>query len=213
MNMKVKICATRSLEAARVAYSAGAEFLGLVFTTHIKTHTVNMEVAEKIGKVMKSKINIVGVFQNMPLGEVQRVIKDCNLDYAQFHGDESPEYVSTIKIKVIKAFRFAGEFDIDQARKQMQQYKVDYYLVDRIKQSEGPMLNLDTVSILAKEFPLAFAGGLDPENVADVIKKVKPKMVDVASGVETNGQQDLQKIKQFIKNAKNSSLALKEEII
>lgn len=202
MSIKVKICATRSLEAAQVAVRAGAEFLGLVFTPRVRTHTIDMKVARKIGKKMKGKINLVGVFQNMPLEEVQKIIMSCDLDYAQFHGDESPEYLEQIKVKVIKAFRFPGEFDIDEARRQMQQFKVDFYLVDRIKQSEGPMLNLETVVRLAKEFPLILAGGLNPDNVANAVKKVQPMVVDVASGVETNGHQDLDKIKIFIRNAK-----------
>lgn len=204
MKVKVKICATRSLEAAQVAASKGAEFLGLVFTPRVKTHTVEMSVAKKIGRKMKGKINLVGVFQNMPLDEVKKIIADCNLDYAQFHGDEPPAYLNQIKIKKIKAFRFPGEFDFKEAKKQMQRFMVDFYLVDRIKQSEGPMLNLKIVSRLAKEFPLIFAGGLNPDNVAAVIEKVRPFVVDVASGIETNGAQDINKIKLFIKNAKEA---------
>lgn len=204
--IQVKICATRSLKSAKVAVEQGAEFLGMVFTPRVKAHTVNTDVAKKIGREMKGKINLVGVFQNIPLKTVQKIIKDCNLDYAQFHGDESPEYLDEIKIKKIKAFRFAGDFDLEEARRQMEKFKVDYYLVDRIKQSEGPMLNLEKVRSLAREFPLIFAGGLTPDNVSDVIKKVMPLIVDVASGVETNGKQDLEKIREFIKNTKNASL-------
>ncbi len=209
MKVKVKICATRSLEAARIAYDAGAEFLGLVFTPHVKTHTVDMEVAKRIGKNMKGKINMVGVFQNMPLDEVKKIIRDCHLDYAQFHGDETPLYLDQIKIKVIKAFRFPREFNVAEARKQMQRFRVDFYLVDRIKQSEGPMLNLETVGMLAKEFPLIFAGGLTPDNVGEIIKKVKPQIVDVASGVETNGVQDLEKIRTFIQAVRHSGKRVK----
>lgn len=204
MNVKVKICATRSLEAAQVALDAGADFLGFIFTPHIKTHTTNLDVAKEIAKKMKDKINLVGVFQNMPLHEVKKIIKDCSLDYAQFHGDEAPEYIDQIKVKVIKAFRFPGDFDVEKARSEMNRFKVDYYLVDRVKQSEGSMLNLEKVAILAKEFPLVFAGGLNSDNVAGVIKKVKPQMVDVSSGVETDEKQDLEKIKTFIKNAKGA---------
>lgn len=200
--VKIKICATRSLEAAQIAVFEGAEFLGFVFTPLVKTHTVNMYVAKIISKKLKGKINLVGVFQNMQLDLVQKIIKDCNLDYAQLHGDESMGYINQIKIKVIKAFRFSGDFDIEEARNRMRQFKADYYLLDRMKQSEGPMLNLEKVAILAKEFPLVFAGGLNPDNVAEVIKKVKPQMVDVASGVETDGMQDLKKIKRFIREAK-----------
>ena len=204
--VKVKICATRSLEAAQRAADSGAEFLGMVFTPKIKTHKVKMQVAKEIGKVMKDKINLVGVFQNMPLQKVQEIISECNLDYAQFHGDESPEYIKEINIKVIKAFRFSGTVDLKEAREQMKKYQVDYYLVDRIKQSEGPMLDVNQVSVLAKEFPVIFAGGLNHENVAEVIEIVKPEMVDVASGVETGGIQDLDKIQKFIANAKGVNL-------
>lgn len=206
MSVKIKICATRSLEAAQAASSEGAEFLGLVFTPRVKTHTVNMKVAKKICKKMKGRVSLVGVFQNMPISEVKKIIADCNLDYCQFHGDETPEYIKEIKTKIIKAFRFPAEFDIDKARKQMKRFKVDFYLVDRIKQSEGPMLNLETVSHLAKEFPLIFAGGLNPDNVANVVRKVRPMVVDIASGVETNGHQDIEKIKLFIRNTKGESL-------
>lgn len=204
MQTKVKICATRSVEAANIAAQAGAEFLGMVFTPLIKTHTVDPEVAKEIGKKMKGEIALVGVFRNMPFEQVKKIIQDCQLDYAQFHGDETPEYISKITIKVIKAFRFAEAFALQDAQKQMRQFDVAHYLVDRIKQSEGSILNLETVSQLAKEFPLIFAGGLTPENVAEVIEKVKPEIVDVASGVETHGQQDMEKIKLFIKNAKGA---------
>lgn len=200
----VKICATRSLKAAQTAVGNGADFLGMVFTPLIKTHTVDMKVAKEIGRKMKGKINLVGVFQNMPLSFVQKMIKECNLDYIQLHGDESPEYLRKIKAKKIKAFRFNGDFSLEKARKQMKRYKADYYLVDRIKQSEGPMLDLKTVAPLAKEFPLIFAGGLNPDNVAQIVRTVKPVVVDVASGVETNQEQDLKKIKKFIQNAKEA---------
>lgn len=200
--VKIKICATRSLEAAQVAFENGAHFLGFVFTPLIKTHTIDVEKAKAICKVMKGKIALVGVFQNMPLEQVQDVIEQCDLDYAQLHGDETPEYLDQIKVKKIKAFRLKPEFDVEAARAEMKKFAVDYYLVDRRKQSEGQMLHTELVSQLAKEFPLICAGGLNPDNVGEVIKKVRPQVVDVASGVETDGRQDLQKIREFVRKAK-----------
>ena len=206
MKVTVKICATRSLTAAQAAADSGAEFLGMVFTPHTKKHTVERSVAKQIGNIMKGKIKLVGVFQNMPLAEVMDIISECNLDYVQLHGDETQEYINKITLPVIKAFRLPSNVTLEEARQKMKEYTVAYYLVDRIKQSEGPMLDLHVISVLAKEFPLIFAGGLNPENVADVIKTVKPLMVDVASGVETKGQQDLSKIKEFITSSKGVTI-------
>ena len=73
------------------------------------------------------------------------------------------------------------------------------------------MLELSEVqSILENDdhLRIILAGGLNPENVADVIRQLgrnghKVACVDVSSGVESNGLQDLAKINAFVKAAKS----------
>jgi len=47
-------------------------------------------------------------------------------------------------------------------------------------------------------YRLLLAGGLTPENVAQAIRAADPYAVDVASGVETGGEKDPQKIRAFV---------------
>ena len=62
-----------------------------------------------------------------------------------------------------------------------------------------------------EQLHVLFAGGLTPDNVAQQVEKLgKAKAqvlgVDVSSGVETDEKQDLEKIKAFVKAAKQINL-------
>ncbi len=64
----------------------------------------------------------------------------------------------------------------------------------------GRTHDLEVSAGLSRELgrPISLAGGLTPENVAAAIAKVRPRMVDVSSGVEVEGTKDAAKIGRFI---------------
>ncbi|MDO8610402.1 MAG: phosphoribosylanthranilate isomerase [bacterium] len=201
MNTKVKICGIRTLEQAFFSYKSGADYIGLQFVP-ISKRKIDFQEAKKVSIHLKGKINLVGVFQNQSINEINKISKKINLDYVQLHGNENAALINKITLPIIKSFCLQANFDASSTIESMKKYPVRFYLIDREKRGEGKMLSLENSAILSKSFPIFFAGGLTPQNVIEVVKKVKPYAVDVASGIETDGIFDFEKVQLFIKHSK-----------
>lgn len=201
--INVKICGIRSDMAARTAVYSGAKFLGFNFVPGSRRRT-DPQIAKQIIDKIKNQIKTVGVFQNQKVEEVGRIADFLDLDFVQLHGDEDQEYADGIGRPVIKALQLDTDFDITQVLKQMNKFKTDLFLLDRKKQGKGKMLDIKHLSIIAKEKRIFVAGGLTPDNVAEVARSVKPYGVDVAGGIETNRVEDTEKIKLFTERARNA---------
>jgi phosphoribosylanthranilate isomerase len=207
MKVKVKICGIRSMEHAEHAISVGADFLGFNFVPTSK-RVVDPAKAKEIADLIRGKAVLVGVFKDQSVDEVNSIADFMGLDYVQLHGSEDEKFCRQITIPVIKAFGLSPTFDAQETSRHLEKYNIPYYMVDRAEQGEGEMLSLKGAAELAEIYPLFFAGSLTPENVAEVVKHVKPFAVDVAGGIETEGMHDMEKITQFIKNAKEVEIVL-----
>lgn len=150
-----------------------------------------------------SRALIVGVFQNQPLDYILEQQKLLNLDIVQLHGQEPLEWASIIPVPVIRSFKPG---DAGLATRGFHSLP----LLDSGAGGTGEQLDMSKVVELLKKdegLHVLFAGGLNPDNVAKAVQSLgdqaeKVVGVDVSSGVETDGEQDLEKIKAFIKAAK-----------
>lgn len=195
--MFVKICGITTSEAAEAAAAAGADFIGFVFAA--SRRKITPERAKMIAKSLSSPVKTVGVFVNETVEQMVNIAEYVGLDYLQLHGDEGEAVSKQLPRPVIKAFSVK-----DKSIKNIMNYPCDYYLIDSPGGGTGKSFDwklLDKFNLDASK--LILAGGLNPENVQEAIRVVKPAGVDVSSGVETNGAKDIKKIKQFIHAAKN----------
>jgi phosphoribosylanthranilate isomerase len=124
----------------------------------------------------------------------------------QLHGDESPEYCRRFPgLRVIKAFRVGEGFDV----KRLAAYRVDAFHLDaydpNLRGGTGKTFNWD-IAVEAKRYGrIILSGGLNPDNVAGAVAKVRPYAVDVGSGVEREpGQKDREKVAAFIRAARGA---------
>lgn len=211
--MKVKICGITDLETALAAVEYGADAIGFVFAE--SKRKITADKARSIISLLPKNIIKVGVFVNESKENIARISSYVGLTHIQLHGDETKEFCDSITIPVIKAVSISNK----ESLKKVEGFPCEYLLVDgpKGKYRGGNGLAFDwnlLESSLIKDKKIILAGGLSEENVDEAIRLIKPYMVDVSSGVETEGKKDVKKIKVFIKKAKGSRLGgAQDEII
>ncbi|KAF8470190.1 indole-3-glycerol phosphate synthase-domain-containing protein [Kalaharituber pfeilii] len=243
----VKICGTRTVEAAKVAVESGADLVGMILVPGTK-RSVDFATAKAISEVVHSTYKpgvdasslpelasatssgatnakdwfthgtdaallhparalLIGVFRDQPLNEVLRLQKLLELDIVQLHGSEPQEWARLIPCPVIKKFSPGSPAS--------EVFRRGYHavaLLDSGAGGTGELVDIDKVKRVLEDgggVGVLLAGGLDEKNVRDVVGKAtgdregKAKGgsvigVDVSSGVETDGRQDLRKIRRFV---------------
>lgn len=201
----VKICGVRTLEAAQHIEAAGADYAGLLFVPGRKRE-VSLETAKSIRAELQ-QTEAVGVFMNSPIDHLRQYASELQLKTVQLHGNESPEYVETLSeegLNIIRAFSWTGS--PEYARYGQYRDNTFAYLFDGPQPGSGQSLDKNTFYAqdlrLALNRPIWLAGGLNPENIEKVLETHALDGVDVASGIETNGEQDPKRISAFINAAK-----------
>jgi phosphoribosylanthranilate isomerase len=211
--VEIKICGITNLEDALNAVEAGATILGYNFYLKSKRYLAPADCIQiqdglqRRGVVVKT----AGIFVNEPLGIIQQVLRDCQVDLAQLSGDERLADLLQLGARGFKAIR---PRDHTEASAQMLEIPdrdtPPAVLVDTFKRGTfggtGHTGDWDIARQLATQHPLLLAGGLNLENVGQAVELVSPWGVDVATGVESApGVKDLDKMKRFVANAKRAA--------
>ena len=200
--MFVKICGNTSEDDALLAVAMGADAIGFVFAP--SPRQISADRARDIARRLPSDVLSVGVFRNETPARVVQITSRASLGAAQLHGHESPEDTAWVAERlpvVIKVFP-AGHDGLGSLR----DYGVDIVMMEGPHPGSGQVFDWS----LAEGAPLAghrllLAGGLDPDNVAAAIRRVRPWGVDAVTGVEHRpGRKDPAKLRSFIERAKQA---------
>ena len=194
-----------------MAIDAGADALGFNFfrgsRRFISLEENRSWIASLVGQAFR-----VAVVVNATMEELTALRESGCFEAVQFHGTETPELCAAIGFPVwIRAVRVQGEHSLAQAL----QFNTPNLLLDAWSDSSygGTGRNVDWTSAarFAAAQPskrLILAGGLNPGNVGNAIRAVRPHAVDVASGVESSpGRKDIRRIRDFVRAVRESPLA------
>ncbi len=211
LRTRIKICGITSLEDALAATEAGADALGFVFYPPSPRY-VTPERAASICASLPPFIARVAVFANPTQEQVEQVLRAGGIDTLQFHGDESRAFCEGFARAYLKTARVRPELDL---LNYLHPYaNATGWLLDTYREDlfGGIGAAFDWSLIPAKlERPVILSGGLEPENVAAAIARLRPWGVDVSSGVELErdgkllkGRKDPHKIARFIAEVRDA---------
>jgi phosphoribosylanthranilate isomerase len=213
--IRVKICGLTRVDQAVACAELGVDWIGLNFHPASPRY-VQPDQAAAIVASLPPSVSPVGVFVDRPVAEVAEIASRTGLAVVQLHGRESPEVVGLLRpLRVVKAFRLESHAAWARVVDYLAQAATlgcvpDAVLIDSYVAGKlgGTGQTIDD-GILDGRPPLdhlILAGGLTPDNVAEHVRRVRPWMVDVASGVESApGCKDLNKVAAFVRAVKLAS--------
>ncbi|MCG8454404.1 MAG: bifunctional indole-3-glycerol phosphate synthase/phosphoribosylanthranilate isomerase [Spirochaetales bacterium] len=195
----VKICGLTSVHDAQMALHHGADLLGFVLAE--SPRRVSLDALRDCRNLPGIKTGVISLKANEPMPSyVEELLDDGVLDWIQFHGSEAPSLVRSYPgYKAIRPRTVVGVEAMDAAGS-------PGVLVDafhpELAGGTGRQVDAELLDAVAQRRQPWIAGGLHSENVAAIVNRWKPGLVDVSSGVESQpGKKNEDAVKQFILHA------------
>ncbi len=151
----------------------------------------------------------VGIFVDATSARMNAIAEEVGLDLFQLSGEELqniPPRLNRPSIKVVKVREGQTASEIaDIVRHGTAALHMLETHVEGVAGGSGQTFDWALAKEVGEKVPVLIGGGLRPDNVAEAVSVAAPWGVDVASGVETDGIKDAQKIREFVQNAKRAS--------
>ena len=214
---RIKICGITRVDDGRAAARAGADAIGVVFWRGTP-RCVDFTRARQIVASLPPFVSVVGLFVDPTAAEVDAALAAVPLDLLQFHGAEAPAfcrgfgrpYLKAIAVKEgVDLLEYAARYD-DAAGLLFDAYRAGDLPGGTGHAFDWARLSADVRRRLSR--PLVLSGGLDPGNVEQAIRAIRPWAVDVSSGVEERdadgkarrGLKDHARIDAFVQGVRNA---------
>ena len=194
MSVVVKICGLTSAEAVSAVVESGADIAGFVFAE--SPRRVLVDQALKLAEGLPEEIPSVAVMRHPPAEAVDEVVNGFVPGFLQTDIGDFEEISLSGPTRPLPVLRSDRSPPIMLPR---------LLLFEGPDSGKGQVSDWDLAAKLARQTKLVLAGGLNPDNVGDAIRRVGPYGVDVSSGVEsTPGVKDPELIARFVAAAREA---------
>lgn len=192
--VKIKICGLFRDCDIRYVNETKPDYAGFVFYPPSHRYVDKTQIRH-FRILLDESIQPVGVFVNVPVEETATYLNEGLVRIAQLHGQEDEGYIHRLRklapgCEIWKAFKVRRPEDLQQAGLS----SADQILLDN---GYGTGNCFDWGLIENIQRPFLLAGGLNAGNVREAVDRFHPYGLDISSGVETEKQKDLQKIREI----------------
>jgi phosphoribosylanthranilate isomerase len=202
---RIKVCGLTRIEDARAAEAAGAHWIGAVLVPD-SPRRIGPDDAGRLAQAVSLPLAIV--VADLPPGEAADAALRSGARAIQLHGTEDLGTLRRLREmgewELWKAVRVGSGDDVLAAARDFSG-AADLLLLDRWDPlrlgGTGAPFDWDEVARRRPEIhlPLGVAGGLDPENVAEAVRRMRPDLVDASSRLESApGIKDPDRIRAFV---------------
>jgi phosphoribosylanthranilate isomerase len=192
MPTRIKVCGITRLEDARLAVELGASALGFNFYRPSPRYIAPC-AARSIIDCLPPFVVAVGVFADeAEMEQVTAIARESGVGIIQLHGPRFPDLAKRpTGYPLIQAVAVGKDFKAEMlAGSQVDAFLLDAFHPD-LKGGTGKRFDWNLARDANRYGTIILAGGLNPSNVGEAIRTVRPFTVDVASGVESApGQKD-----------------------
>ncbi|MCW7480967.1 phosphoribosylanthranilate isomerase [Leptospira kanakyensis] len=203
---KIKICGIKDLATLELCVDLQVDFVGLNFSPR-SVRQIDGETAEALLKIRNKPgfPKLVFLFFENSVSEIQNLTERFHPDLVQlirgdkFLTEKLWDYL-TEKKTLLPAIRIQEKVTSDKDLEPKSELVIlDSYNKD-LGGGTGHSFPWEYVTSVKRPFLLA--GGITPTNVKTALETVRPYGIDVASGVETDGKKDPNKIKELVHNVR-----------
>lgn len=210
--MKIKICGLSRPVDIDYVNVALPDYCGFIIHFPTSRRNVTPDTVRQLVRRLDHRIQPVGVFVDQPIREVAALLNDGTLSVAQLHGHENAAYILalreclTVSAPIWQAFQLRHTAtDTHTVDAQATGYPANWQAAINsvadlvlLDSGQGSGVALDWASLHDFPRPFCLAGGLTPKTLPTAIAQAAPCVVDLSSGVETDGYKDRQKIQAAI---------------
>jgi indole-3-glycerol phosphate synthase/phosphoribosylanthranilate isomerase/anthranilate synthase/indole-3-glycerol phosphate synthase/phosphoribosylanthranilate isomerase len=195
-----KACGIRS--ATVMSQPGGADYFGLNFSPVSKRRIAADTLTPSL---IAAHPEAVAVFYRNSEAEIREILARFPFRIVQLYAEEhTPEFIRSLSQKVFLACAVRQTSDLDQLEAFAPD--IDLFILDGAQPGSGQ--RIETAIPADFPYPFLLAGGLHAGNLNNAMAFQNCVGVDIASGIETDGTVDLQKIEviaQLLVNQQNAA--------